>query len=69
MNMTAYRAMNATQQKFARRLAGRAEDVEVARDKLHEMVVDADEAGLTVSQIAAATGVTRQTVYAWLGRR
>lgn len=69
MDMDKYRQMPAQLQRQARRIAERAESVEQARDKLHASVHDAYSAGMSVAQIADASGVTRQTVYAWLGLR
>ena len=63
MNTPAESPANVVRVEMARR------KVQGATDAMHAAVHDAHEAGVGPTEIATAAGVTRQTVYAWLGLR
>lgn len=56
-------------QRDARRLADSAQKAASAKAQLRKDVERAFEGGMSVAQIAEIVGVTRQTIYAWIGLR
>lgn len=56
-------------QRDARRLADSAQKAASAKAQLRKDVERAFKGGMSVAQIAEIVGVTRQTIYAWIGLR